>query len=292
MIGVMVVFAGLNVLNKLAIEDGMSPRVLVAYRYLSATAILGPLAFFVERKRRPRLTLMLVFRALLSGCFGLESLAIQTVAGKAKLIGTLIVAGGAMLLALYEGMEIHLTHHQHHHDGHNTASIHPESSSHALGSSLAVAYCISSAIWLIIQAKMITKDKRLCSETALMCLMASMQAVVFALIVERDNWGVWRLGFDVRLLTVAYSGVLTTPLTLIVMSWCIQKKGPLFTSIFNPLTLVIVDILGSIFLKEKLHLGSILGAVLIVIGVYMVLWGEGKENRQREEQLLQVNMPV
>ncbi|KAK1310821.1 WAT1-related protein [Acorus calamus] len=50
-------------------------------------------------------------------------------------------------------------------------------------------------------------------------------------------------------------GVVTTPLTLIVMSWCIQKKGPLFTSIFNPLTLVVVDILGSIFLNEKLHLG-------------------------------------
>ncbi|KAK1300811.1 WAT1-related protein [Acorus calamus] len=249
MVVVMVVFAGVNVLYKLAIEDGMSLRVLVAYRYLFATAFLGPLAFFVE---------------------SLELLAIRTVAGKAKVFGTLIVVGGAMLLSFYKGMEINLwktsldlSHHHHHHH---------ESGSHALGSLLAVAYCISSAVWLIIQAQMIAKYMCLYSVTALMCLMASVQGVVFAFCVESD-WGVWRLGFDIRLLTVVYT------------------KGPLFTSIFNPVTLVIVAVLGSIFLNENLHLGSILGTILIVIGMYMVLWGKGNENKQRE-QLLPVNSPI
>ncbi|KAK1264152.1 WAT1-related protein [Acorus gramineus] len=171
-----------------------------------------------------------------------------------------------MLLSFYKGMEINLWKTSldlsHHHD----------LGSHALGSLLAAAYCISSAAWLIIQAKMIAKYMCLYSVTALVCLMASVQGVVFALCVESD-WGVWRLGFDIRLLMVVYT------------------KGALFTSIFNPLTLVIVAVLGSIFLNEKLHLGSLLEAILIVIGLYMVLWGKCKENKQRD-QLLPLNAPI
>ncbi|KAI4299038.1 hypothetical protein L6164_032533 [Bauhinia variegata] len=33
-------------------------------------------------------------------------------------------------------------------------------------------------------------------------------------------------------------------------------------------------------LNEQLYLGSVLGAVLIVIGLYMVLWGKSKETQK------------
>lgn len=49
MILVQVVFAGVNIFYKLAVSDGMDMRVLVAYRYLFASAVLAPLAYFVER---------------------------------------------------------------------------------------------------------------------------------------------------------------------------------------------------------------------------------------------------
>jgi len=49
MVGVQVVFAGVNILYKLAVSDGMDMRVLVAYRYLFASAFLAPLAYFIER---------------------------------------------------------------------------------------------------------------------------------------------------------------------------------------------------------------------------------------------------
>lgn len=39
------------------------------------------------------------------------------------------------------------------------------------------------------------------------------------------------------------------------MSWCIQKRGPLFVSMFSPLLLVIVSILGWAILDEKLYVG-------------------------------------
>lgn len=42
-------FAGVNILYKLALNDGMDVKVLVAYRYIFAAAFISPVAFFIER---------------------------------------------------------------------------------------------------------------------------------------------------------------------------------------------------------------------------------------------------
>lgn len=49
MVFVQFAFAGANVLYKLAVNDGMSSKVLVAYRFLFATAFIVPLALIFER---------------------------------------------------------------------------------------------------------------------------------------------------------------------------------------------------------------------------------------------------
>lgn len=49
MVVVQVMSAGVNIFYKLAVLDGMDMRVLVAYRYLFASAFLAPLAYFIER---------------------------------------------------------------------------------------------------------------------------------------------------------------------------------------------------------------------------------------------------
>ena len=46
---VQISFAGVNVLYKLALNDGMGLRVAVAYRFIFATAFIAPLALIVER---------------------------------------------------------------------------------------------------------------------------------------------------------------------------------------------------------------------------------------------------
>nr|POE57350.1 wat1-related protein [Quercus suber] len=111
---------------------------------------------------------------------------------------------------------------------------------------------------------------------ALICTMSFLQSIVFALCTERD-WSQWKLSWDLRLLTAAYSGIVCSGVVVAVIAWCIQARGPMFISIFNPLSLVIVALVGSLVLEEELHLGSILGATLIVCGLYMVLWGKSRE---------------
>ena len=49
MVLVQVAFAAVNVLYKLAADDGMSLKIIVAYRFIFATAFMAPLAFIVER---------------------------------------------------------------------------------------------------------------------------------------------------------------------------------------------------------------------------------------------------
>ena len=49
MVMVQVGFAGLNIVSKLALDKGMNPFVMVAYRQVIATVFLSPFAFFYER---------------------------------------------------------------------------------------------------------------------------------------------------------------------------------------------------------------------------------------------------
>ncbi|GJU38030.1 nucleotide-binding alpha-beta plait domain-containing protein [Tanacetum coccineum] len=73
MVLVQATFAGVNVLYKLAASDGMHLPILVAYRFLFATAFICPIALLVERKKRPKLTWMILLQAFGCGLFGYET---------------------------------------------------------------------------------------------------------------------------------------------------------------------------------------------------------------------------
>ncbi|KAK3032198.1 hypothetical protein RJ639_035910 [Escallonia herrerae] len=214
--------------------------------------------------------------------FRVESLAIRTLAGKAKVLGTVLGIAGAMVLTFYKGLEINIwPFHVHllHHDQARAASEHT-SGDHVWGSLLAVISCVSYAAWLIIQTKM--SQRYPCySSTALMCLMGALQATVYALCTEKD-WSAWKLGWNIRLVTVVYTGLVPSGLMIAATAWCTRIRGPLYVSSFYPTGLIFVAIIASLFLDEKLYLGSIIGAVLIIAGLYIVLWGKGKEIRMAQ----------
>ncbi|CAH1444063.1 unnamed protein product [Lactuca virosa] len=87
----------------------------------------------------------------------------------------------------------------------------------------------------------------------------------------------WSLVPAIRAVSCIYSGVVCSGIGVCMMSWCIDKKGPLFVSVFSPLLLVIVAALSWVLLREKLCIGTLLGSLLIVMGLYCVLWGKTKE---------------
>ncbi|XP_057433679.1 WAT1-related protein At1g68170-like [Lotus japonicus] len=319
MVAVQVSYVGANVLYKLAINDGMSLRVVIAYRYVFATASIAPLALILERKKRSKMTWNVLFQLFLcalfggvltqnfyleslvltsvtfasamsnlgsaitfimAASFGLEKVNLKTAAGKAKIVGTVTGITGAMVLTLVKGMEIkmgsshvHLLHHQN--------GAHPHANTGGTGKNLLgalfnLASNIAFSLWLIIQKKITDKYQSHYTTTTLISFWASVISIVFALCTERD-WSQWRLGWNVRLLTVAYAGIVVSGLVVVVLSWCIQMRGPLYVSVFNPLGLVILAFACSPLLNENIYLGSIIGAVLIVCGLYAVIWGKSKE---------------
>ncbi|KAA8538491.1 hypothetical protein F0562_028138 [Nyssa sinensis] len=51
----------------------------------------------------------------------------------------------------------------------------------------------------------------------------------------------------------------------------------MFVTAFSPLCMIITAVLGATVLSEPIHLGSLIGAIIIVIGLYSVVWGKSKD---------------
>ncbi|KAK1581673.1 hypothetical protein Q3G72_007926 [Acer saccharum] len=332
LIFVQIVFGGTPVFYKLALNDGMSMTVLVTYRLIFAAVFLAPIAFFVERNKRPKLTWLVLFQGFMLGLLGgalyhnlylaslkltsatfaatlynlnpvftyvvalvfrLEIFTLKTLPGTAKVAGTATCIGGAMLFTFYKGFEINIWHSKidllHHNDhDHNIPDQNANSSGMSVyheveGLGISLMACLSYSLWMILQTKVSVHYPCFYSSTFLMSFTGSIQAFIYAICFDRE-WKLWKLGWDIRLLSVFYSGVLSSGVAVSVMAWCILKRGPLFVSIFNPLALLVTAVASSLVLREKLHLGSIIGGVLIVLGLYTVLWGISKELKKKEKK--------
>ena len=91
---------------------------------------------------------------ILALSFRLEKLNITTTGGKAKVVGTLLGIGGAMILTFYKGVELNLwsTHVDLlHNSGGHVADTEHDIRSQLLGSVLGFAGCVSYGLWLIVQ---------------------------------------------------------------------------------------------------------------------------------------------
>ncbi|GAA0147212.1 hypothetical protein LIER_36476 [Lithospermum erythrorhizon] len=75
-------------------------------------------------------------------------------------------------------------------------------------------------------------------------------------------------------------GIVTSSISYYVQGIVMKSKGPVFATAFSPLMMIIVAIMGSFILAEKIFLGGMLGAALIVVGLYAVLWGKYKEEKE------------
>ncbi|KAM7481827.1 hypothetical protein LguiB_006410 [Lonicera macranthoides] len=322
MVLVQVGFAGMNIISKLAMDSGMNPFVHVAYRQIFASMIIAPFAYFLERKTRPKMTPSIFFQIFLCSIFGvtmnqityfiglknstptiacalsnllpavtfllavpfrLESVGIKSRVGQAKLMGTLVCVGGAMLLSFYHGPELYIGESRIHWkyaetvgNINSTSSQGSHGSNFMLGPFLIIASSVSWAIWFILQARMGQEYPAPYSSSALMCLMASVQCVVIGLGFDHQS-SAWSLSLPIRAVSAVYAGIVCSALSFCLMSWCIERKGPLYVSVFSPLLLVIVAVLSWALLREKIYVGTIVGSILIVMGLYGVLWGKKKE---------------
>ncbi|CAI9098504.1 OLC1v1035168C2 [Oldenlandia corymbosa var. corymbosa] len=271
------IYSLMTILMKLAAHDGMDLKVASTYRFMFGAASMVPIAFFFERNKRPKLTWNVVILAFLCGLFGgtlaqillleslvltsatfasamtnlipattflvvlcmrLESLGWHTNAGKAKVFGTLIGVGGAMLFSFYNGPNVtiwktnvnllNIT--TSHHRDTSTHKTYGSNNDQVVGAMLAFLSCVFASFWLIFQ------------------------------------------------------GIIGTTVLYTLLHVAITMRGPLFASGFSPLLVVIVAIVGSLVLEEVLNLGSLLGGLLIICGLYIICWGKSQEIKMKDNR--------
>lgn len=320
-----VCYAGMNIISMLAMQSGMHPLILVAFRQIFATMAIAPFAYFLEWRTRPKITLPILFQIFLCsitgatgnqlayfvglknstptiGCaltntlpaftfilaviFRQESVGIKTKAGQAKVVGTIVCVGGALLLSFYHGHTIDIKessiHWTYAENMEKKNSLSTDQGNPILGPALLIFSSLSWSLWFILQARMNERFPAPYTSTTLMCFMASIQCGIIALIPNHDI-SAWSLADPIRLIASLYAGCVCSAIAFVLMSWAIQMKGPLYVSVFSPLLLVIVAISSWALLGEKLYVGTALGSLLIVMGLYAVLWGKNKEMRLKSD---------
>ncbi|XP_010554592.1 PREDICTED: WAT1-related protein At2g39510-like [Tarenaya hassleriana] len=308
--------AGLSIIAKSALNNGMSPHVLVSYRYIVATLVISPFAFFLDRKVRPKMTLPVLFKILMLGLleptidqnlyytgmrytsatftaamsnvlpafaflmawlFRLENVNIRKTQGQAKIFGTIVTVGGAMLMTLVRGPLVPLPWNTNP-DIIDREAPNPEIENQPLkGAILIVVGSICWAGFINLQAITLKSYPFELSLTAYICLMGAIEGTLAAFLIERGNPAAWSVQFDSKLLAAVYSGVICSGIAYYVQGLIMKTRGPVFVTAFSPLKMVIVAILGSFVLAEVFFLGTVLGAIVIVLGLYSVLWGKSKD---------------
>ncbi|KAL5996560.1 hypothetical protein ACLOJK_026640 [Asimina triloba] len=95
---------------------------------------------------------------MMAAPLGMETVGIRRLAGQAKVLGTILCVGGAMLMTFYKGKLINVLnsgiHWRYAEDMGNNGSGNHENM--VLGSALVIASCLAWAIWFIIQIPKIT----------------------------------------------------------------------------------------------------------------------------------------
>ncbi|XP_020574559.1 WAT1-related protein At5g07050-like [Phalaenopsis equestris] len=292
-------------------NHGMNPHIYVTYRHVVAGLIMCPFAYFLERKARPKLTWALFLEIFVLSILGvsltlnmyfaslkctsptfvaamlntlaaltfiiavllrLEIVDIKKAHGKAKVAGTIISLAGVTTMTFYKGKTIR-----------NLwgaliliqgRTLHKNQ---IKGSILVVLSCITWSMWYIMQAVTLKKYPAQLSLTAWMCLIGGAQSAIFTVLIEHKSEA-WHVGFNIDLWNIIYS------------LWCTEEKGPVFVTMFSPLASVLVALLAYFVFGERMYTGSILGGLIVIIGLYLLLWG--KENDKETSEGFQAHSDI
>ncbi|XP_021989455.1 WAT1-related protein At4g30420 [Helianthus annuus] len=314
-------YGAVSITTRASLLEGMNPRVFVFYRQAIATLIVAPIAYF-SRSKTTRCCIgwksfWLIFIAGLIGItisqmifleglylasssagsaifnlvpaitfvaasiIGYEPINIRSLRTMAKIFGTIVCVTSAAAMALIKGPKL------------LNANL-PSSNSLLLNSTefdnlwLLGCLCIFGSsccwsFWLIIQVQVTKSYPDHLSLSAWMCFITTVQSGTIILFTD-PHLEAWKVTSYFQMGSLLYAATAGSGISIFAQSWIVQKRGPVFSAMFNPLNTVIVTIFASIFLREQIYVGSVVGAVGIVIGLYVVLWGKAKDLEEMKEQ--------
>ncbi|XP_073066599.1 WAT1-related protein At2g37460-like [Primulina eburnea] len=307
--------AGMDIISKAALNEGMSNYVFVVYRHVVATIVISPFALALDKKVRPKMTTSIFAKIMLLSLlepvidqnlyfmgmkyttatfaaamanvlpaitffmaylFRLEKIRLMSIRSQAKIIGTLATVAGAMIMTLVGGPHIGVPWTKE-----GSGHAHQQSQinlQHSIkGAIMITTGCFSWACFMILQAIVLKTYPAELSLTAWICLLGTVEGAALALVMEKDKSAAWSIAWDTKFLAAVYSGIFCSGIAYYVQGVVMKERGPVFVTAFSPLSMVIVAGLSSVILSEQMYLGRVAGAVVIVIGLYLVVWGKKKD---------------
>ncbi|KAL2235378.1 WAT1-related protein At2g39510 isoform X2 [Sesamum indicum] len=220
---------------------------------------------------------------LLAWALGLERVNIKRWSSQAKVAGTLVTVSGAMIMTLVRGSIIGLPWTRHSHINSQLTAADADANSHqnpVRGALMITAGCFCWSIFYILQAITLKSYPAGLSLTALICMGGALQGTALTLVAEKSNTAIWTIRGDTKLLAYVYSGLVGSGITYYVAGVVSKEKGPVFATSFNPLSMVFVAVMSSFILAEQLDVGKVSGAIVIVVGLYLFIWGKAKDKKE------------
>ncbi|XP_011655971.1 WAT1-related protein At3g28050 isoform X2 [Cucumis sativus] len=216
-----------------------------------------------------------IFTFLLALLFRMEKVDLRRSSGKAKCVGTILAVLGGSLITLYKGPLLINNSSSNSFVKNEDDDEHVLQLSHnsnwVLGGFLFLITCFLSASWHIAQTWFVGKyPSKKMTNVFFFTLSVTVQTAAFTAIIER-NPIVWQLQPDIGM------AIFGSVVHIGVHIWCLERKGPVYVAMFKPLGMVTAIPLVVIFLHESLHLGSVMGSIVIGCGFYSVIWGQIKQ---------------
>ncbi|XAR64156.1 hypothetical protein NMG60_11024396 [Bertholletia excelsa] len=218
---------------------------------------------------------------LMAALLRIEQVRLNRKDGQAKVLGTILCVAGASVITLYKGPTIYSPAQPLHSAPTLVAWLglgDASGKSWTLGCIFLIGHCLSWSGWLVLQAPVLKKYPARLSFTSYQLFFGLIQFLIIAAFLERDSQA-WLVHSGGELFSVFYAGVIASGIAFAVQIWCIDRGGPVFVAVYQPVQTLVVAIMSSIALAEEFYLGGIIGAVLIIAGLYFVLWGKSEEKK-------------
>uniref|UniRef100_A0A0D3HC04 WAT1-related protein n=1 Tax=Oryza barthii TaxID=65489 RepID=A0A0D3HC04_9ORYZ len=261
--------SGMILLSKVSISGGMFVFALLSYRSVFGAIFILPFALIFERYAVPMSlyyyglkdttpSYSVIFTNIIPLFTFVLSLVCRSKAGLLKIVGVLVSVGGTMLVSLYKGKSLHLWNSILQHQKEQQTK---SATNQLRGTIFLAGSSLTFACWYLVQSKVLKVYPYKYWSSMVTCLVGGFQTAFVGIILRRDK-NAWKLGWDLNLVTVVYSGALATAGKYSLNSWAVAKRGPAYPPMFNPLSVIFTVVFDSILMGDDLTVGSLIGTAM------------------------------
>lgn len=289
----LLVAAPVAFLRERRVRPPVTPQLLASFALLGFTGLYGNPLLFLVGLRYTNASYAAAFQPsipvltfLLAAIVGVEAISVFTKDGILKVTGTVVCVSGAILMALYRGPSL-IALLRSMPTAWTSAPYHPAATpavleqgveAWQLGVLCLIGNCLLVAVYLVVQAPVMIKYPASLSVTAYSYFFATTFMVLTG-VCATSGLHEWALT-KAEVIAVLYAGIVASCLSYSIMTWANKVLGPSLVALYNPLQPAFSTALSTVFLGDPVYLGSVIGGVSIIAGLYLVIWARYNQGQR------------